>query len=327
MSRASRTGNDDEPSLDVATLHAEIAASSLVEPVTLGGDEERVWADCDLASLAENRLGIVADPRSLLSSERDEFRRRALTEPIGLPSQRNFERCYWLLEEKQRVGTVALATSTLGSSLLRLSSLYVFPDRRRQGVGARALQGLQALLGSRGLGIRLETSWTWQSAVRFYLRAGYWVHGWKRDLTLRWEPGVPPPVVAVGGTQSSLAVDLDGRRVLLARAERDGNRLVLHDEKPVAPDARVERLWWEAASTLSLWLAVEGWPLVRSGSEWEKQRHNDFGSPEALAYKIAIWEAWDRKHGFRVETPRIAGLHYPTWDELEAEWEAPRGRS
>jgi GNAT superfamily N-acetyltransferase len=258
VSRASRTANDDEPAVDVATIHAEIAASLLVEPVTLGGDEERVWADCDLASLAENRLGIAADPRSLVSTERDELRKRALTEPIGLPSQRNFERCYWLLEAQQRVGTVALATSTLGSRLLRLSSLYVFPDRRRQGVGARALQGLQARLGSHGVGIRLETSWTWQSAVRFYLRAGYWVHGCKRDLTLRWEPGVPPPVVAVSGPQSSLSVDLDGRRVLLARAERDGSRLIVHDEKPVGPDARVERLRWEAASTLSLWLAVEG---------------------------------------------------------------------
>jgi hypothetical protein len=64
---------------------------------------------------------------------------------------------------------------------------------------------------------------------------------------------------------------------------------------------------------------------VRSGSEWEGQRHNDFDSPEALAYKITIWEAWDRKHGFRVQTPAIAGLHYPTWDELEAEWKSPRG--
>jgi hypothetical protein len=61
VSRTSRTANDDEPALDVATIHAEMAASLLVEPVTLGGDEERVWADCDLA----NRVGLVADPRSL----------------------------------------------------------------------------------------------------------------------------------------------------------------------------------------------------------------------------------------------------------------------
>jgi GNAT superfamily N-acetyltransferase len=315
---------ENEPACDIATIHDELVERSLVGPVALGGEEEGAWADCDLASLAENRLGIISDPRSLVAVERDDVRKRALTEPCSLPSQRRFERCYWLLEAEERVGTVALATSTLGSRLLRLSSLYIFPDKRRQGVGARALERLQALLAPHRLGIRLETSWSWQSAVRFYLRAGLWVHTWKRDLTFRWEPGTPPPLVAVNGTQSSLSVEIDGRRVLLVSAENNGNRLIVHDEKPLDLDPRVERLWWDAPSTLSLWLAVHGWPLVRSGQAWEEQRHNDFGSPESLAYKITIWEAWDRKQGFRVETPRIPGLQYPTWDELQASWNAPR---
>jgi hypothetical protein len=153
------------------------------------------------------------------------------------------------------------------------------------------------------------------------------VHGWKRDLTFRWEPGAPPPQVAVSSSQASLVVEVEGNRVLLANAERHGSTLILHDQKPTGLDGRVEGLRWDITSTLSLWLAVHGWPLVRSEIEWEEQRHNDFGSPEALAYKIMIWEAWDRKHGFRVETPRIAGLQYPTWDELEAEWKALRSRN
>ena len=35
MSKESRTADDDEPALDVATIHAEISASLLAEPVTL----------------------------------------------------------------------------------------------------------------------------------------------------------------------------------------------------------------------------------------------------------------------------------------------------
>jgi hypothetical protein len=63
-----------------------------------------------------------------------------------------------------------------------------------------------------------------------------------------------------------------------------------------------------------------GWPLARSQKDWDESYYADAGPPEALAYKIEIWEAWERKNGWRVETPRIPGLAYPTWDELEARW-------
>lgn len=39
MSQVSRTAYDDETALDIAAIHAELIASSLVEPVKLGGDE------------------------------------------------------------------------------------------------------------------------------------------------------------------------------------------------------------------------------------------------------------------------------------------------
>jgi len=34
------------------------------------------------------------------------------------------------------------------------------------------------------------------------------------------------------------------------------------------------------------------------------------GMPEGLAYKIAVFEAVDREHGYDVRTPRIPGLDY-----------------
>ncbi len=67
---------------------------------------------------------------------------------------------------------------------------------------------------------------------------------------------------------------------------------------------------------------MQGWPLVRSPDAWEHGHWADAGPPEALAYKITIWEAWDRKRGFHVDAPRIPGLEYPTWDEFGARWAA-----
>jgi hypothetical protein len=35
---------------------------------------------------------------------------------------------------------------------------------------------------------------------------------------------------------------------------------------------------------------------------------------------IILWEAWSHAHGWAVDTPRIPGLRYPTWAELQARW-------
>jgi hypothetical protein len=154
--------------VDVSDIHHALITSGVVTPVVLGGTEERSWADCDLASLAENRLADATDPGNIDEECREEWRRRATTAPCGLPSQRRFEACFWLLEGTERVGTVALASSLIGSRLLGLSSLYVFRSQRRKGVGTRALGRLRQILSASGLGIRLETSWAWQPAVHFY---------------------------------------------------------------------------------------------------------------------------------------------------------------
>jgi hypothetical protein len=38
-------------------VHNDMARCGMFVPVPLGGEEERSWLDCDLASLAENRFG------------------------------------------------------------------------------------------------------------------------------------------------------------------------------------------------------------------------------------------------------------------------------
>jgi len=317
-----------EGELDTAAVHRELVATGLLESLEMGGADELLWGDCDLASLAENRLADCTDPRELTAARRNEWRRAATTEEPWPPSARRYENCYWLVDGSERVGTVALSNSLLGSTLMGLSSLYVFPTHRARGCASRALTQLRAALGLHGLGIKLETNWSWQAAVKFYLRLGLWVHMWKRDLMFRWDPDDPPPIIELGSDALTLSVDVGESRVELARAEREGTQLVLK-ERDCPHDASdpITELAWHAPSTMSLWLALHGWPLIRSTEAWEKYHYADGGAPEALASKIVLWEAWDRAHGWQVETPRIPGLEYSTWAELEARWKAEAGET
>lgn len=309
---------------DVESIHGDLVRAGVLAPVALGGPEERAWLDCDLASLAENRLGDLLDPRDLEDARRAEWQERAVDERLmSLEHRSQYERCYWLLEDGRRVGTLALTTDTLGGRSLHLASFYVLPPYRRKGVGTRAMRSLEKALARHGLGLRLDTSWCWQPTVSFYMTLGLWVYMWKRELTLVWDRSTPPPRIEVGEHTASLSVPVANARVTLARARRRGD--VLEFEEPsheLAKEKRIGGAYWHATSTLALALAVHGWPLVRSREQWEQSYFADAGAPEALAYKIMIWEAWDRKHGRVVATPRIPGLEYPTWDEFEARWQA-----
>lgn len=302
----------------------------LDELLTLGwlapvhAQDERLWLDCDLAGLAEHRLDDPTDPRALTPERRAVWQDRAVCEVPSSIASRRYERCFWLVEGGARVGTLALSTTTFGADA-RVSSFYVFPDLRNRGVGRRTLQRLGDALADRGLGFRLDTVWSWRRTVRFYQRAGLWVYMWKRDLTFCWHRDTPPALIVVGEREASLSVQRRGERVTLARARYDGERLEFDDPSAArANDASLGDAFWHAGSTLALALAMEGKPLVRSARHWKKSRHADGGAPEALAYKITVWEAFDRAQGWRVDQPRIPGLAYPTWEEFEARWEVAR---
>ncbi len=146
---------------------------------------------------------------------------------------------------------------------------------------------------------------------------------WKRDLTFCGAATLPRPRIEVGAEEATLAVPRGEGWVVVARARRQGDGLVLGPaDQTLANDPSVGDAYYLADSTLALAIALEGWPLQATPGVWGKSYYADAGAPEALAYKIVMWEAWDRAHGWRVETPRIAGLRYRTWEELEAEWAA-----
>ncbi len=230
---------------------------------------------------------------------------------------------YWLLEGGQRVGTLALSTTPFGGRDLRVSSFYVLPALRGRGIGGRALSQLAALLEQQRAGFRLDTHWTWQRTVRFYLRQGLWLYMWKRALTFCGAAKLPRPRIVVGTEEATLSIPREDAAVVLARAWRRPEGLALDPiDRALEDDPQVGQAYFLADSTLALALALEGWPLQKKLGERGEAYWADAGAPEALAYKIMIWEAWDRAHGWPVETPRIPGLRYPTWAELNAEWDA-----
>ena len=297
-------------------IHAALIADGFIEPVALGGADEAVWLDLELASLAENRLGDTTNPLHLDPERRSSWLAKATNEGLYAPSARDLERCYWIVRGGQRCGTVALAVDLLlDPTNVRLSSLYVLPSCRGQRLGRGVILALARRAAASGLGVRLTTSWTWQRTLRLYVAMGFWVRMWKHDLCLTLDLRDPSPVVAIGHDEASLSVARDDGHVELLRARRHGGGLALLGDE----DLRQE-LVLRAASTLSLHLALAGWPLVRSPQHWNERRWADAGAPEALANRIAIWEAWERVHTFRVETPRIPGLAYPSWDEFQAQW-------
>lgn len=305
----------------VLRVHECLLSSGLIEPVRLGGDDERRWLDCDLASLAESRLGERVDPWDMDAGHRARFEAHATDEPqSSLKPRGRYEQFYWLLEGGERAGTMGLSTMLLGGSAMHLTSLYVRPAYRGRALGRRALAQVQQAIAKEDQRLRLDASWCWQPAVRFYMSAGMWLCMWKRELTFAWYPDVPRPLFEVGAEAASLSVQVDGEEVVLLRARRAGNVLVMDEQPDYSEDERIGDAYWMASTHLALALAMHGWPLVRSQKEWDEGHYSDADSPESLAHRIQIWEAWANHRGWPPRTPRIPGLEYPTWQELEASW-------
>jgi GNAT superfamily N-acetyltransferase len=109
-------------------------------------------------------------------------------ERIGDPADLGDYFPYWIMLDGRCLGTLAVALRDpgWGEHVMWVASLYLFREERRQGSAARVMDLLDDVAGRLGLGgIRLETDWTWQGVLRFYLQpGGFWVANWKRSLSL-----------------------------------------------------------------------------------------------------------------------------------------------
>lgn len=308
---------DEDPRENEAEAHESLVKRGVLRPLSKGAVETRAWLDCELASLVENRFFVPCDPRTFTPAWRDEWSPVAIRDGtrLGNPHARaKYSLPYWILDDGTRVGTIGLATSALGGRLITVSSLYVYPEHRGRGVAGRLLRLARDAFADLGLdGLRVPTWWTWQPAVRFYLGLGMWVHNWKHELVFAWRRSRPEHRIVIDEREATFSLAREGKVETLIRATRDGDRLGWIESPGLA---RGEA--HDAIDTFALALALKGWPLIRGAEEWD-QRHgwSDCGHPEGLAYKIEIFEAIDRRYGFEVRTPRIPGLAYRDYDDID----------
>ncbi|WP_164904781.1 GNAT family N-acetyltransferase [Streptomyces cyaneus] len=295
----------------VARVHERLAARPELCPVAFG--EGRRFGLWDLASLTEGALGECVDPVSLTVSSEKRWRVRLGSDGREHRRDGDFRRRYWIRSPGSRngsgpVGTIAVDTWPVGVGAVRVTSLYVHPVARRQGVASAALDMVYDACRAEGLrGFRLDTHWTWQPTVRYYLGRRLWVTSWKHALGFAQLSDLPAYAVreGEGGEVTFLVACADGESIPLLVAGNDGGRLRLRETEQyrrMRDERDAVRVY--ARATLALHLAVRGRPLVRGEEEWTKAHWScDIGEPEGLAYKIGVFERVARDSGWRVESP------------------------
>ena len=288
----------------------------VIEPLSTDEEETKLWNLRELASLIEGTFHVQLDVARLSEIERLAYESRATWNRGPLPSPHSeWRHPFWLIADGRRVGTLAVPTMISGRDLISVSSLYVDPAARRGNIARRALEAVfRAGLELGAGGIRLDTNWTWQPAVRFYARIGMWVRSWKHNLVFTWQSNLPPYRVEIGDTEAHFLIEQDGGWLTKVTAQNLGDRL---GWEPIEVEPRLGEPFYCIPGTFALHLALAGWPLIRSDETWEDRHHwSDAGQPEGLAYKIQIFEAIDRERGFDVRTSRIPGLEFRDLGEI-----------
>ncbi|MBW8878010.1 MAG: GNAT family N-acetyltransferase [Acidobacteria bacterium] len=296
----------------------QLTTEGVIELLSTDEGETRDWMRRELASLVEGHLHIQLDD-TLSAEERLAYECSVSYDgrPLGSPHGGWYSLPFWLLADGRRVGTIAIGTMYSGIDLLSIASLYVDPAERRRNIARHALEAVfRATIASGAGGIRLDTNWTWQPAVRFYARIGMWIWMWKHNLVFTWQPDLPPYRVEIGDSQARFLIHQEGEWRAVVTARNLGERLGW--EEPADLNSLPIDMSHAIPGTFAIHLALAGWPLIRSEENWEHRYHwSDAGEPEGLACKIEIFEAVFRERGFEIRTPRIPGLQYRDLDEIE----------
>ncbi|MET0390953.1 MAG: GNAT family N-acetyltransferase [Polyangiales bacterium] len=290
-------------------IDARLQADGMFEPLAHVAEQVHRFEDTDLVSLVEMRYGSVVDPATLTPKSRAKWQASAARGYIVSNPFLLGRRCYWLRDGEARIGTAAfrLLRGTMRPSI-EVSSVYVMHAQRRRGWGTRLLHRVRDEAYAAGVeAVGLTTLWASQPDVCFYLRAGMWIRMWKHDLSFVFARDLPAWHVEHDGPVARFCV---AGRVLIT-AHHEGVRLGW-DTSPEFVD-ELGDVYWYAPGTFAVYLASRGWPLIRSDEEWRTQLKlgfSDCGGPEGLAFQIRGFEAYARRHGWSVTTPRIPGLDY-----------------
>jgi ribosomal protein S18 acetylase RimI-like enzyme len=288
-------------------------------------DTARFWQTCELCIYVEYRLGKILEPSALKETEIQQLQQQALShyENLTDPCQKNYSTPYWVIYNDKIVGIIKLGLFPSHIKILHISSFYLLPEYRRQGIGHQLLNNLYEIAVAHDfVGLRVDTEWTYQTAVQFYLGIGLWVRGWKHNLTFGRYDYLSNYRFELQDNIANFWVNTPESEEyqLCYTASRKGNYLIFEEHSPVkALEKKEFMIAHQALCTFALCLAQKGFPLVCSEEEWENRFYSsDGGMPVGLAYKIEVWEAYAQKQGFLVvDTPKIPFLQYRKWDDIK----------
>jgi len=305
----------------VSRAEAALLRRGLVEVLDLDDPQATAaWAACDLASMVEGCFHARLDPWCAGEGLLEEAAREPWLSRLGasylspgFADDAWMTRYLWLLSDGERAGTMALPTTATGTADLGLWSLYVHPAYRGAGLATQVLQACYEAARAAGFrGLRIDTHWAWQRALRFYLSRRMWVTSWKRSIGLVFWPRLPEWDLEEGPDRVTFRVRRGDAMEPLWTARRRGACLELTEEprtrslgaEETEADERVH-----GHATLAVVLATRGWPLIRSErARTARTRSRDIGPVEGLADEIRQIEAARREEGWDLRTPEIPGL-------------------
>lgn len=263
-----------------------VTALGLDEP-----EEVSAWAAWDLASVVEGCFHVVLDPDTETARRRETWLARlgaSYVEP-GFAADGWLTRYFWLAHGGERVGTLALPVDAGGAPELVLWSLYVRPEHRSRGVASRLLDAVYEAAVAAGLsGVRVDTHWAWQDALRFYIARRMWVTSWQDAIGLVRSASLPEWAWEERGDTATFSLVRDGRPEPFLVASRQGERVMLREVGEASGEVR-----FHARATMALQLALRGWPLV--GPEQDELLRG-------LHHSILRLEARHRADGWDVRT-------------------------
>lgn len=279
-------------------------------------DDARWFVAAGVASVVEHRFGETLDAERLEGDALTGWIARATARGESWGDPRERRGALIVRQGARKIGTIELEWLSI-SRLVWVSNLYVVPDARGHGIASALLDRVHAALAPAGaFGLAPSTHWSWPRAVRFYLRHGATLRSWKHALAFVWRRPGERWWMELDGDRARFTFESEHGDALEWRASREDGWL----RWDAPPRARDHDAHGRAEQTFALALATHGWPLARSPETLERRwTWSDGGMPEGLAAKIEIWEAWDRDHGFRVDTPRIPRLAYRDYRTIRDE--------
>ncbi|MBO2451220.1 GNAT family N-acetyltransferase [Actinomadura barringtoniae] len=267
----------------------------------------------EIALMVENAFGGTLDPGRLTESDYEYWRGRLGHAWLPPTQGQPWADRYWITTDQGRVGTVSVGRHITGRRCLSVSSLYIHPAFRRNGLAWGGLDAIYQAALAEGLdGFQLHTDWVWRDTVRYYLARGMWVCGWKFNIGFARQRQLPRYQICLEGEGSAFLIEDQGEMRPLLVATRSGDRLCLEEtllSKELEASDSGRAMLLDGRATFALRLALDGWPLVRSLEAWnESSRDSGHGQPEGLAYRIPILERRAREFGWNVESSEIPGL-------------------